>query len=258
MSWNRQVNLVVDVDSVMANNAIRPHKGAGAPVALAGDLKVTLVAGDMVRFRLFFWSSVRAENLRLPDGLQLVICGKKDRSPEEALFFAMGHSEVNIGDEEEPVWAYDLLLDLNTVELAGAFGVDASLVARTDIELSSAGGVAPTTWRFHPTILRQVYEGGAPPTPSEPPYPPSALVLTSNLLVGAEIPQDAEQITLDISMLGLSAAPAAVLPVIRRPSAEAPRIMPVDFYAATAGQVTIGFSAAVPGPGYHISALVVR
>lgn len=258
MSWNRQLNLVIDVDAIAADNAVRPHAGAGVPSPIAGGLRAVLVAGDLVRCRLFFWSSNLSQNIRLVAGLQVVICGKNNVTPSGKLFEATGHTEVNIGTVEVPVWAYDLLVDLSTTELASALATLPSLTSRTDIELADAGGGTPTTWRFLPTILKQVYEGGTLPTPAEPPYPASAAVLTTNHLVTAEIPEDATEITLDISGFELDAPPAAVLPIIRRPSAEAPRIVAVDFYGATASQVTVGFSAAVPTAGYYISALIVK
>ncbi len=258
MSWNRQLNLVIDVDAIAADNAIRPHKGDGAPSAIAGSLRAVLVAGDLVRFRIFFWSSSLSQNVRLTAGLQVVICAKNNVNPTAKLFEATGHTEVNIGTVEEPVWAYDLLVSLHTNELATDLATLHSLIARTDIELADAGGGEPTTWRFLPTILKQMYEGGTLPTPAEPPYPASAAVLTTDHLITAEISQDATEITLDLSGFELDAPPAAVLPIIRRPSAGAPRIVAVDFYGATASQVTVGFSAAVPTAGYYVSALIIK
>lgn len=256
MSLIRTIPLVIDIDSPSATGCVFGLDAGGRPSGFAVGAAIVLVAGDYVCFRLYFWSSARALNLRLSGTYQIVIAGAAQDDEGTILFEGDSFVEVNVGSEEAPVWAYDLEVSLDTQAMASAIGEESPLVAETDIEVSTATAENPMTIRIRPTILAQVYVGGTPPDPSEPAYPAPASIVTK-LRGTVAIPEGDTLVA--VSGLGLGGIPAQVLLSLRKPTAGAPQLGDPELLddTVTADAFSFELGAAPEVTGYSVDYLII-
>lgn len=263
MSVQRRLSLVVDIDAINATAGVRAHAGEGQPARVIGAPRIAWIFGDSVKIRLYFWSSILKANVRLDSGRQIVIAGRPTPARPQVFqaYATAAESEqtetVGEGESQQTVYSYELLLLLNETKLREAIANLNRLAVYTDIEISGAGGAHPATWRIVPDVLPQIYEGAELPDPADPPYPPAGALITRAMAFAVAIPEEAFEIELDYGGLGLGDPPAAILPSVCRPSAEAPQILAAGVRAVTDHNAIVGLTAAAPGEGYILQALVI-
>lgn len=257
MSFEPRLELVFDVDAPAADRAMFPHDGAGVPQEADAAGLYVWVSGDACPLRVFLWSSVGGENLRLPSGHQIKVFGVGDAAgelgTEDTLFESTGFTEVNIGTEEAPIWAYDIDLSLATEELEDALDGEKQITARVDIELAVSGGTSPKSARMYPKILRQAYTGNTP-TPADPELPAPESIVTK---IRGTVTVGSGESSGSVTGLALGAVPAQVLLTLRTPSAGSALIAAVVAGAPTADGFDWELGAATPAAGYKLDYLII-
>lgn len=185
----------------------------------------------------------------------IVFAGKKADNLGALTLLFSAIDFVAVGAEDDA--HYEAVLDLTSDELSGAFGTEKSITARVDVELQNGDNTRRLTYQFDMIVSRQAYGGEANPMPGTPAYPPPSSLLTRSLAITTEIAEAAQEVVVDLSDLALGAAPAAVLPIVRSPSAEAVQIFAASVHTVTAEAATVCLSAAAPASGYTLQVLVI-
>jgi hypothetical protein len=158
MSWNRALNLYVDVNKPGGAFPLLEAKTSSP----AGD--ISMIFGDVFPLHIYFrapgvvGASSTAE--QLPSGSGLVVAAKKKDTPAgDVLFLAGSFIETDSGDDLHYVGD----LDLNTLPLETAIGSASSIQVDVDIEVQFDGNTQRQTFRFGATIYRQMYDGESAP-----------------------------------------------------------------------------------------------
>lgn len=142
------------------------------------------IEGDKCLLRVRFCDVPAAINAAistsaLPDDNVIVLGAKKVRGSGAVLFNATAWTKVVNGADTY----YQAVLNLNTVNLAAAFGSEQVLAVWVDIEvqapaLDEGEEADRATWQFQVAIRRQAYAGEAPVAEGPPVMPaPEMLVL---------------------------------------------------------------------------------
>jgi len=136
-------------------------------------------------------------------------------------------------------------------DIAALSGTSTSLAVKCDIELQNADNTQRLTYQFDGSVLRQVYDGEADPTPGTPSYPlPAMLLLTTNLST-AEVEIGSDTVDFDITALGLATAPAMCIPFgIQKPGDAADNISIISAFPVNATTLRAYLTAAPSEAGY--------
>ncbi len=248
-TWTRTTNIVIDIDAIAANAAVRRHDRLGRPSAISpgGAPAIVWVQGDFMRLRFWPWSTADRANVRFPEGDYLIVSGAIGAL---TLFQTRIALETAEGGDDETGWYYDVPIDLHTAEIAQALQAagNQTISVPTDILIATADNTEPNTWRINVTIIAEVYSGQSSPT---------IVTRPSEYTVKAPIDIGANYILLQYAHLALSEAPAVILPTIRAPAADVPIIFPTDQRNVTASSAIITLSAAPEIEDYQLIAVIV-
>ncbi len=207
MTWQRQVDLYIDLDSfgtsdnpllkISATSSTR----ASAPVFVAGDkIKLNL---HLMQFEnaLGQWVSQQIT------GSTLIMCAKQLAADDSCLFSVSTFVEVESGG----AYYYQGALDLNTNEIAELTYTGGYAAAHADIEIQNADNSQRATIQFSVRIAEQYYTGTeGDPTEGDPTYPaPGSLVLK---FIGTESMSD-KTATVDTSSAGFASTPKIIITV---------------------------------------------
>jgi hypothetical protein len=217
----------------------------------------SMVQADAAPLRLYFRRRAAAAGgvstaEQLAAGT-LVFAGKHvdDLGAATLLFSASSFVLTGEGDDVH----YLGTLALTDAAIGTKMGTGKTLSVRVDVEWTSTDGTKRLTWQFDAIIRRQVYAGEADPTPGTPTYPHPDLLVTK-IRGTAAIASGASSVV--VSGLGLGAAPAQVLPGLRKPTAGAPQIGgSVLDDTVTADGFSFELDAAAPSAGYKLDYLII-
>lgn len=214
-----------------------------------------LVQGDVGPLKLFFRRRGVAGAASTPmqhEGASIVAAGKHvdDMGAATLLFSATSFVETGTGDDLH----YLSELDLTAAEIGTKLGTGKEITVRVDVEVQTPGNTQRITYQFDVTVRKQGYSGEATPTPGTPPYPHPDQIVTK-VRGTVEIGDDED--TVEVTNLGLEAAPAQVLLTLRKPDAAAPLLACNLVGDPTADGFTAALSGATPDTGYKLDYLLI-
>jgi len=255
MTWTRQMNIYLDVDTV--GKAVSPLLDVQADSVSRASAGPQFIRGDKFALNLYFrqYSSGAWGGVELSATDEIAFVGKlsSELDDGDSLFSATSFSKVGSGADAY----YTATLDLNTAELAAALtGVD-PLDITVDCEIQNAVNSERATLQFAATVAEQGYAGSeGVPTDGDPAYPVPGNIVTK--ICGTEdIVSGADDVTVDISGFSLDAAPAQVLATVQKPSASDLNIFAV-VRSVSSTQIVFDLSAAVDSADYDLHWLAIE
>lgn len=171
MSWNRRLSLYIDVDAPYGRTLLT----SASDTALLNS-PPTIYSGDHLPVRVHFLR--RASNPSAPaetadPGQSVITLSARGISSEAVLLQTSDFTEIETGIWEAP-------LNLNTTELIAHLAASPT-GAKTllgEIEIASLDGTDRYTLQFPLDARPQIYAGGTPPDPADPPYPTPLSIVT--------------------------------------------------------------------------------
>lgn len=261
MSFSRVINLYLNLDANAGNPLVSGLSNK--------EVRATpqFIQGDTALVRIWPRTETGSatsplETARLATGTNPVLAGKSSAALSAAtlLFSALTWTEYNTLAEDAGDWYYEAELNLNTTELDAAItalsGTATSLAVKCDIELQNADNTQRLTFQFDGSVLRQVYDGEADPTPGTPSYPlPATLLLTTNLAT-ATVTSGEATVDFDITDAGLAASPDLCIPFgIQKPNHAADNIGILCAFPVNATTLRAYLTAAPTEAGYKATIL---
>jgi hypothetical protein len=176
VSFSRVINLYLNLDAQAGNPLVT------SLLNIQSRATPQFVQGDTATLRI--WPATETGNATSPlltsqlvAGTNIAFAGKSSSalSALTLLFSALSWTAHNTEIDNSGNWYYEAELNLNTSELDTAItalsGTATGLAVKCDIELQNADNSQRLTYQFDATVLRQVYDGEASPTPGTPTYP---------------------------------------------------------------------------------------
>lgn len=170
MSWNRRLSLYVDVDAPYGRTLL-----TGVADTSLLNIRPTIYSGDHLPVRVHFLrrnSNPSAPAEATDPGDSIITLSAKGTG-DTVLFQTSDFTEIETGVWEAP-------LNLNTNELIAALAASPSGPKSLlgEIEIASLDGTDRFTLQFDLDARPQVYAGGNPPDPADPPYPTPLSIVT--------------------------------------------------------------------------------
>lgn len=261
MSFSRVINLYLNLDANAGNplvSGLSNKEVRATPQFIQGDTALVRIWPRAETGN----ATAPLETYRLATGTNPVLAGKSAAALSAAtlLFSALTWAEHNTEEDDSGDWYYEAELNLNTTELDAAItalsGTATSLAVKCDIELQNADNTQRLTFQFDGSVLRQVYDGEADPTPGTPDYPLPATLITDADLATEEVDIGSATVDFDITSAGLAAAPDMCIPFgIQKPNDAADNIGMLAAFPVNATTLRAYLTAAPSEAGYKATVL---